>query len=334
MTRRFINQFAEGETVKQIFLVADKQVRANRSGNLYLQLRLVDRTGSLTGMLWNANEKISGKFESGNYLTVEGTTQFYNGSMQLIITSIENVDANFVREEDFVQLTSGAVENLKSELMDLLGEIQDEQIAELAKLFMADQELINSFCNAPAGIKNHHAYNGGLLAHVVSMLRLAKVISQNYEAICPSLLLMGTFLHDIGKVRELAYDRELSYTDEGQLVGHIQIGIEILSQKITELRQAGIEFSTEKELLLKHMILSHHGEPEFGAVKVPMTLEAIALHFIDNIDSKIASAHDVMLQDVNQGNWTTFQPNVGRKYFKGANARLDISESQSSAESH
>ena len=318
MARRFINQLSEGENVNQIFLVADKQVRANRSGNLYLQLRLIDRTGSLTGMLWNANEKISGKFEAGDYLTIEGTTQFYNGAMQLIITSIENVDANFVREEDFVQLTSEAVEQLKTELFELLDGIQDEQIRNLVQAFQSDEKLMADFCSAPAGIKNHHAFNGGLLSHVVSMLKLARFLSSHYDAICPDLLLMGTFLHDIGKVRELSFDRELAYTDEGQLIGHIQIGTEILMEKIGEVRKSGADFTEEKALLLKHMILSHHGEPEYGAVKVPMTLEAIALHYIDNIDSKIASALDVMLQDVNEGNWTTFQPNVGRKYFKGS----------------
>ena len=136
-------------------MVADKQVRANRSGNLYLQLRLVDRTGSLTGMLWNANEKITSKFESGDYLTIDGTTQFYNGNMQLIITSIENVDANFVREEDFVQLTVEAVEGLNRELFDLLGQIADEEIKSLLAVFSSDDGLMANYQSAPAGIKNH-----------------------------------------------------------------------------------------------------------------------------------------------------------------------------------
>ena len=317
MARRYINQLAEGETVNQIFLVADKQVRANRSGNLYLQLRLADKSGSLTGMLWNANEKISGKFEAGDYLTIEGTTQFYNGAMQLIITSIENVDANFVREEDFVQLTSEAVAELRRELSELLESIQDADILRLAETFQADQNLMDEFCRAPAGIKNHHAYHGGLLSHVVSMLKLAKLVGQHYPQVDQDLLLMGTFLHDIGKVRELSFDRELAYTDAGQLIGHIQIGAEILQAKIDQLQAEGKPFPEEKGLRLKHMILSHHGEPEFGAVKVPMTLEAIALHYLDNLDSKLASAYDIITQDVNEGNWTVYQPNAGRKYFKG-----------------
>lgn len=320
MSRRYVNQLSEGENVNQIFLVADKQVRANRSGNLYLQLRLADKTGSLTGMLWNANEKISGKFDSGDYLTIEGTTQFYNGAMQLIITSIENVDANFVREDDFVQLTSSAVAELRNELFELLDTIKDEDIRALVEAFRSDTELMDSFCKAPAGIKNHHAYNGGLLAHVVSMLRVAQFTGNHYESLDGDMLLMGTFLHDIGKVHELAYERDLSYTDEGQLIGHIQIGAEILEAKVQQVEESGREFPKEKRLLLKHMILSHHGEPEFGAVKVPMTLEAIALHYIDTLDSKLASAFDVITQDVNEGNWTVFQPNVGRKYYKGESA--------------
>ena len=321
MPRRYINQLAEGENVNQIFLVNDKQVRANRSGNLYLQLRLTDKTGSLTGMLWNANEKISSKFESGDYLTVEGTTQFYNGALQLIITSIENVDANFVREDDFVQLTSSAVAKLRDELFELLDAIQDEDIRALVDVFRNDEALMNDFCRAPAGIKNHHAYQGGLLAHVVSMLRVAQFAGNHYGPVNLDLLLMGTFLHDIGKIRELSFDRELSYTDEGQLIGHIQIGAEILDAKVKEVEGSGRAMPAEKTQQLKHMILSHHGEPEYGAVKVPMTLEAITLHYIDTLDSKLASAHDVILQDVNEGNWTVYQPNVGRKYYKGQAAQ-------------
>ena len=317
MARRFINQLSEGETISQIFLVGDKQVRANRSGNLYLQLRLNDKSGSLTGMLWNANEKISGKFETGDYMTVSGTTQFYNGNMQLIITSVENVDASFVRESDFVQLTSGAVDQLKTELFELLDGVKDEDLKKLLKIFQNDESLMDKFSRAPAGIKNHHAYNGGLLSHVVSMLRVATFVGDHYKAVSKDLLLTGVFLHDIGKIDELAYEKELSYTDQGQLIGHIQMGAEILAAKIRELEATGNTFPDEKALRLKHMILSHHGEPQFGAVKVPMTLEAIALHYIDNLDSKLDNVLEIMNQDVNEGNWTTFQPNTGRKYFKG-----------------
>lgn len=320
MTRKFINQLSEGTTLSQIFLVADKQVRANRSGNLYLQLRLVDRTGSLTGMLWNANEKITSKFESGDYLTIDGTTQFYNGNMQLIITSIENVDANFVREEDFVQLTVEAVEGLNRELFVLLGQIADEEIKSLLAVFSSDDGLMANYQSAPAGIKNHHAYNGGLLSHVVSMMKIASFVGDHYDYVDKDLLMMGVFLHDIGKVRELAYERELAYTDEGQMIGHVQIGVEILNDKVRELEASGKSISSEKVQQLKHLILSHHGELEYGAVKVPMTTEAIALHCIDTIDSKLDSAHDVMTQDVNEGNWTTYQPNVGRKYYKGTSS--------------
>lgn len=318
MARRFINQLTEGESVEQIFLVADKQVRANRSGNLYLQLRLADKSGSLTGMLWNANEKVTNLFEAGDYLTVKGTTQFYNGSMQLIITSVDNVDANFVREEDFVQLTHDAMEKLKSELFGILDQLQDPHLKCLIGAFRSDADLMDRFCQAPAGIKNHHAYQGGLLVHVVSMLKLARFVGDHYDSLNVDLLMAGVFLHDIGKIRELSFDREFAYTDEGQLIGHLQIGAEMVQNRVDQLRSAGNDFPDEKLLLLKHLILSHHGLPEYGTVKLPMTLEAIALHYIDTLDSKLESANDVMNQDVNEGNWTSYQPAVGRKYFKGS----------------
>ena len=178
---------------------------------------------------------------------------------------------------------------------------------------------MDRFARAPAAIKNHHAYVGGLLEHVVSMLRLADTVAGHYPQLNRDVLLCGVFLHDIGKIEELSFDREFSYTDEGQLLGHLVIGVSILEKKIREAeRLAGRDFPAALALQLKHLIITHHGRYEFGSPKLPMTLEAVALHFLDDLDSKMHWLDHLMREDVNtDSSWTPFHAQLGRKLFKG-----------------
>src|SRR5688500_15851423 len=212
--RRFVNQLGERENIDQVFLVADKQLRANRNGNLYLQLRLMDKTGLLTGMLWNATDQIFNSVGTGNYLRVSGTTQVYNGQMQMIITRVEPADPRQVDDQDFVTVSSEEIDKLAARLAELLRGVKNVHLRSLAECFLADDEFMGKFTTAPAGIKNHHAYRGGLLAHVVSLMELCRVVAPLYPGLDPDLLLLGAFLHDASKTDELAYERELGYTDE------------------------------------------------------------------------------------------------------------------------
>jgi 3'-5' exoribonuclease len=176
---------------------------------------------------------------------------------------------------------------------------------------------------APAGTKNHHAYHGGLLEHIVSLMELVLRVAPCYPQIDRDMLLIGAFLHDLGKVDELSYDRGLAYTDEGQLIGHLIIAVEMLDRKIVEAETlSGEKMPAETVLRLKHLILSHHGEYAFGSPKLPMTLEAIALYCLDNLDAKINSFHQLIQEDPNtDSSWTVYQPNIERKLFKGAAKR-------------
>jgi 3'-5' exoribonuclease len=319
MTHRFINQLTDREPIDDVFLVADKQLRTNRQGNLYLQMRLSDRTGSVTAMMWNANEKVYRAFENGDYLHVEGKAQFYNGAMQVIASGVERVPAAEVDNGDFVTLGPADVESLAARLSERLRNMSSYALRDLAECFLTDEVFMDCFVTAPAGIKHHHAYRGGLLQHVVSLMELTAVVAPQYPEIDPDLLLMGAFLHDVGKIRELTYDRDLAYSDEGQLVGHLVIGVDILDRKVRETeRLSGEEFPRELLLRLKHMIVSHHGEYEFGSPKLPMTLEALALHYLDNLDSKMHSVGQLMRDDANEdSDWTPYHAHLGRKLFKG-----------------
>jgi 3'-5' exoribonuclease len=317
--RRYVNQLGERENIDQVFLVADKQLRANRNGNLYLQLRLTDKTGSLTGMLWNASDSMFNSVETGNYLRVAGTTQIYNGQLQMIVTRIEPTDPRQIDDQDFVTVSTEEIDRLAQRLAEMLRAVRNPHLRNLAECFLADEHFMGKFTNAPAGIKNHHAYRGGLLAHVVSLMDVCRAVAPLYPELDSDLLLLGAFLHDAGKIDELTYDREFGYSDEGQLIGHVVMIISTVEDKVAESeRLSQDKFPVELLLRLKHLIISHHGEYEFGSPKLPMTLEAIALHLLDNLDAKLYSVAQILKEDVgSDSNWTSYNQSLGRKFFKG-----------------
>jgi len=317
--RRFVNQLGERENIDQVFLVADKQLRANRNGNLYLQLRLMDKTGSLTGMLWNATDQLYNSVATGNYLHVAGTTQVYNGQLQMIVTRIEPADTRQVDEQDFVTVSTAEIDQLARRLGDLLRGLRNVHLRNLAEVFLADEAFMAKFTAAPAGIKNHHAYRGGLLAHVISLMEVCRVVAPLYPDLDADLLLMGAFLHDAGKIDELVYDREFGYSDEGQLIGHVVMAVSMVESKAAEAeRLSGEALPRELLLRLKHLIVSHHGEYEYGSPKLPMTLEAIALHLLDNLDAKLYSVAQIMKEEpAGESPWTSYNQSLGRKFYKG-----------------
>jgi 3'-5' exoribonuclease len=319
MGRRYLGQLGEREAVNEVFVVSDKQLRPNRNGNLYLQMRLTDRTGSVNAMMWNASDRSADDFDVGDYVRIEGTTQYYNGNMQIIVTQVELAEPGDVNEEELIQIDREQTERHMARLAAILRDIKNVSILNLVEAFLLDEALIARFKRAPAGVKTHHAYPGGLLEHVVSVMELAILVAPRYDAVDQDLLVMGAFLHDIGKLEELTYDRHLGYSDEGQLIGHLVQGVGILERKIDEATKlSGEPFPGEIAMRLKHMIVSHHGEVEFGSPKVPMTFEAIALRYLDDLDAKINNFQQIIRDDVNvDSQWTTYQPNLGRKLYKG-----------------
>ena len=320
MPRKLLTDYGERERVKDIFVLGEKQLRQNRNGNLYLQMRLSDRSGSCNAMMWDADEKDGKEFQNGDYVAVEGLSQFYNGSLQIIVNSIELAEPGSVNEEDFVHIDREQIEQLVGQLTEMLESMQNEHLVRLAKSFLTDDGFMRKFCMAPAAIKNHHAFRGGLLAHVVQLMRLAKKVAADYEEVDDDLLVMGAFLHDVGKIDELTYQRDLGYSDEGQLIGHLVMGVSIVERQIDKLSAPidNYEFPNELALRLKHMIISHHGKYEYGSPKLPMTLEAIALNYLDDLDAKIRNFKQLIDEDANDGAWTTYHPNLGRKIFKGS----------------
>jgi 3'-5' exoribonuclease len=319
MTRRFINQLGHQEAVNEVFVANGKLLRPNRNGNLYLQLELSDSTGSIPARLWNANEALYQSFENGDYIRVEGATQIFQGAVQLILKRIQKVDPAEVDPDDFKPQPAVNVDRLFARLGEMLRGMGDPGLRNLAECFLFDEAFTAKLMMAPAGTKNHHAYHGGLLAHIVGLMELVLHVAPCYPQIDRDLLLMGAFLHDLGKIDELTYERGLAYSDEGQLIGHLVMAVSMLEAKVAEAEKlSGESIPEETVLRLKHMIVSHHGEYDFGSPKLPMTLEAIALYCLDNLDAKINSFHQLISEDPNVDSpWTVYQANLERKLFKG-----------------
>ena len=320
MPRTFVKELSDGDTVNEIFLLADKQLRANRNADLYLLATLRDKTGVVSGLMWNVTEERMNHLSAGDMVHVKGKVQLYQGGLQMILTFIDRAPDSSYNPEDFETQAQANVEALLNRLKELLGSLKCEKLRTLAACFLSDEKLINDLCAAPAGIKAHHAYHGGLIEHVVSMAEVADRLCEHYPTLNRDLLLLGVLLHDLGKVRELSWDPTLAYTDEGQLLGHMNIAIEILNEKLMQARgeMGGEEFDKEDVLRLKHMILSHHGTLEFGSPRLPMTPEGIVLHYIDNIDAKLHEFTRAIEDDMNKdAAWTPYNPRIERKLFKG-----------------
>jgi 3'-5' exoribonuclease len=319
MSRQFLGQLDPKQSVSEIYLASNKQLRSNRNGNLYLQVDLSDRTGQMAGLMWNASENDYKGFENGDYVQIGGTVQLYQGGLQLIVSSIAAVPAGKVDEDDFIRLGAKKVDELAGRVAEMLRAMKNPHLRNLADCYLMDEDFMKKFCRAPAGIKNHHAYHGGLLEHVMSVMSLVDLVKTHYPQIDADLLLVGAFLHDVGKIDELGYERDLSYTDEGQMIGHLVMAVGLLERKVIEAeRLSGEPIPEELVLRVKHMIVSHHGEYAYGSPKLPMTLEAIALHHLDNLDAKVHSFEKIIADDPNvDSSWTAYVPNLGRKLFKG-----------------
>jgi len=269
--------------------------------------------------MWNATDADFRGFEDGDFVRVEGTTQVYQGAMQLIATSICKARDSEVDLADFMPLSPTEIDRLAVRLAELLRGVKDPALRNLAECFLADEDFMERFAKCPAGVKNHHAYPGGLLEHVVSLMEVVRLVAPRYPALNGDLLLLGVLVHDMGKITELSYDKSFAYTDEGQLIGHVVQGVSLLESKIRETEElSNEEFPEEWALRLKHMIVSHHGEYAYGSPKLPMTLEAIALHQLDNLDAKLHSFQQLMKDDTNADSpWTSYHQNLGRKLYKG-----------------
>ena len=320
MAHKFINEIGPAETINDIYLVRDPILRSTTKGDLYIAMFLCDRTGQLNGRMWQASELVYKSLPKPGFVHVKGRSELYQNNLQIVINTITPIDPSKVTVEDFLPRTKGDVAKMFAEVGEIVGEIQNAGLKALTGAFLADKEMMDSFCAAPGGMKMHHGCIGGLLEHTHNMLRVARAILPLYPHVQRDLVLAGVFLHDMGKTEELSYDMAFSYTDSGQLIGHINKTLLMIHRKADQLRSEGVAVRPEVLDALGHIILSHHGQYEFGSPKLPATTEAFMVYYIDDLDAKMDQVRAAIEGEVSDANWTAFQgPLQTRLYRK----RLD-----------
>jgi len=313
MKKRFISDIHAGDKVDDIFMLSEKAMAQKKDGNNYLVVTLADKTGALKGVVWDNVEQISAGVSSGDFVEARGTVSEYRRALQLVVKQLRPCPEEALDPSDFLPTTSLNIEHLFERLVKVVGSIEDRYLKALFDAFWEDPEFVAAFKKAPAAKKMHHAYLGGLLEHCLSMAVLADRVAKHYTGVDRDLLLAGTVLHDIGKIREYKYKTRIDYSDEGRLITHIVIGVEMLDEKL----QTIADFPEERALLLKHMIISHHGERAFGSPEPPKTIEALLLNLIDEMDSKVNGIRTFMAGEDPGEIWTSYHRLLERHFYRG-----------------
>jgi 3'-5' exoribonuclease len=299
----------ENKIITSSFVVVSKQIKPKKSGEPYLALTLGDRSGHLEAKMWDNVEEVLDAFHQDDFLKIKGLVNKYKNRFQLTVHKLRKLGESEIEFADYLPKTTKNIDELWQTLSDFVASIRGPHLRSVIQTFLADPEIAAAYRNAPAAKTLHHAYIGGLLDHVVSLFRSCDLMCRNYPQINRDLLLSGAFLHDLGKIHELAYNRSFSYTTRGQLLGHMVIELEMLHAKIALVPG----FPDELKTLLEHLIISHHGQYDFGSPKLPMFPEALMLHYLDDLDSKMEAmrAHFEREADL-ESPWTSYNASLGR----------------------
>jgi 3'-5' exoribonuclease len=299
----------ENKIITSNFVVVSKQIKPKKTGEPYLALTLGDRSGQLEAKMWDNVEEVLNAFEQDDFLKIKGLINKYKNRFQLTIHKVRKLGESEIDFSDYLPKTTRNIDELWQTLADFVASFQNLHLKALVQAFMSDPEIAVAYRNAPAAKTLHHAFIGGLLDHVVSLCRSCDLVCRNYPQVNRDLLLTGVFLHDIGKIHELTYNRSFSYSTRGQLLGHMIIELEMLQAKLALFP----DFPPELKTLLEHLIISHHGEYEFGSPKLPMFPEALLLHYMDDLDSKMEAmrAHFEREADLDSP-WTSYNASLGR----------------------
>ena len=299
---RYIESFKEGDNVNDVYLVKSKKSDITKTGKPYDKVVLQDKTGSVDAMIWNPNSSGIDEFEALDYVLVCASVNIYQGAPQLNVSRVRKVSEGEYIPADYLPVSSRDIEEMYSELTAYIGRIDNQYLKKLlSAFFIDDKEFINKFKKSSAAKAVHHGFMGGLLEHTLSVTNLCNFYSKAYPMLHKDLLISVAMLHDIAKVQELSDFPVNDYTDEGQLIGHIVMGVEMVDEKIKEIDGFPKVLASE----VKHCILAHHGEYEYGSPKKPAIMEAVALHFADNTDAKMETMKELFSSTTDNG-WLGF----------------------------
>jgi 3'-5' exoribonuclease len=313
MKASFVNQLEPGQTITSSFLVHAKEVREKKTGEPYLSLLLSDKTGRIDAKMWDGVAEVLDSFDRDDFVKIKAIVQVHQNRPQLTIQKVRQMEETEVDFADYFPCSSRDPDEMWSALTAFVAAVRSPHIRGLLEEFLKDPEIAERYRRAPAAKTIHHAYLGGLLEHVLSLCNLSRLVAQNYPNIDLDLLIAGAVLHDVGKIYELTFERGFSYTAEGQLLGHIPIAFRMIADKLRNLP----DFPPRVRTLIEHIVLSHHGQLEFGSPRVPQFAEAMLFHYLDDLDSKMECIRASIEQDRQvTGAFTSFVPSLDRPLLK------------------
>src|SRR5580658_6761567 len=313
MKSPYVSELEPNRVITSSFLVHSKEIRQKKTGELYLSLMLGDRTGELDAKMWDNVSEVLDSFDRDDFVKIKGLVQIFHNRPQLTVHKVRRMDDSEIDFADYFPSSKRDIDEMWTELRGLLAAMSNAHLRSLLEAFLNDPDIAERYRRAPAAKSIHHAFLGGLLEHVLSLCGLAKLAAAHYKSVDADLLLTGVVLHDIGKIYELNYERGFSYSNDGQLLGHITIAVRMLGDKIRSLP----DFPPRLRVLVEHMILSHHGHLEFGSPKVPQFPEALLLHYLDDLDSKMECMRALVENDRQlEGCFTSYSSALERTALK------------------
>jgi len=314
MKSPYISELAENQMVVSYFLVCGKEIVSSPKGRKWLQLELGDKTGSIYGKMWDGYEAAAASVAPDDVVKVQARAKTYNGKLELTVEKIRRAEPEEYTLEDFVPHTEKSIEELKRRLVGYISGVKNPWIARLLDAVLDDPRVAGRFERAPAAKVMHHAYMGGLLEHVVSLCGLCVRMAEHYPELDADLLVAAAVLHDIGKLDEMSYERAVQYTPEGELLGHILIGYELLCRKMDLIEG----FPPELKTLILHLLASHHGQYDFGSPKLPMFREAVVFHYLDELDSRMGAMRRGLEAPAAEGDeiWSGRVAALGRRLLR------------------
>lgn len=324
MAHLFIKDIQPGQTLQETYMVSQPVLRHTSRGDLYIAMFLSDKTGKVNSRIWQASEDLYQSLPGEGFVRIRGKSELYQGSLQIIINDVVVVSPDTISLSDYMPRTDKNIGQMYQQVKDVMATMENPDLKRLTDAFLADNELMKQFCAAPAAMSLHHAYLGGLLEHTLNMLNVAQAIFPLYPKIQKDLVLAAIFLHDIAKTQELSYKICFGYTDQGQLLGHIIQGTQMITQKADILEIDGTPVPPAILDSLLHIVVSHHGQYDFGSPKLPATPEAFMVSYIDNLDAKMNQTAALIENDLGDGgNWTSYQKSLETRIYR--NRALDNS---------
>ena len=312
---RYIKDIREGERIIEHYLCKKKESRESKAGKSFLSLKLQDKTGLIDAKIWEMTGDI-GQFEEGEIVKIDGQVTSFQNELQVKVTKIRRSREGEYEPTELIPTSKRDIGEMYAKVVELINSVKNPHIkALLENIMVKDEARAKIFKTHSAAMYMHHSYMGGLLEHTLSVAEICDALGGRYAYVNRDILLAGALLHDIGKIYELSPLPQNEYTDDGQMLGHIIIGIEMISEEVAKIPG----FPRELASLVKHCIVSHHGEFEFGSPKLPSTAEALLLHFADNIDAKLTTYGEVLEKDTTPGLWTSYQKGLGRYVRKPGN---------------